>query len=325
MVVDRLRAQHDVLVLTSDERASEAPPERWIRRQLPLFVGASGDALAAPMLTRRAVRAVDRALGAFAPDLAFIWGAARVPKAAIRTIETAGVPLAFSILDYWFDRPYENDPFLRYLRGDQRGLRAVWSLVTRASSRFPSLRVELSGVTPAAVAWCSDMLREATSVSGTLELVLEQTIHLATTHESVLRDLARKPGKRNTILFVGRLTPEKGPDVALRALAVLTQEYGLDADLVLCGSAQPRMTEALGELARVLGIGDRIHMRGALGSQALAEQLSTAHALIVPSVWQEPFGLVCLEGALARVPVVASRSGAMTEVLLDEDHALFFP
>jgi glycosyltransferase involved in cell wall biosynthesis len=46
--------------------------------------------------------------------------------------------------------------------------------------------------------------------------------------------------------------------------------------------------------------------------------------LIVPSVWPEPFGLVAIEGAMARVPVVAADVGGISEGLHDEEHALLF-
>jgi glycosyltransferase involved in cell wall biosynthesis len=56
-----------------------------------------------------------------------------------------------------------------------------------------------------------------------------------------------------------------------------------------------------------------------------AEVLARAHALIVPSTWDEPFGYVMVEGALARVPLVASDVGGISEAMADESHALFFP
>ena len=62
---------------------------------------------------------------------------------------------------------------------------------------------------------------------------------------------------------------------------------------------------------------------GAWGT-ALAKVLAEAHAVVVPSVWEEPAGLVCVEAALARVPVVASRVGGIPELLRDEDEALLF-
>ena len=46
--------------------------------------------------------------------------------------------------------------------------------------------------------------------------------------------------------------------------------------------------------------------------------------MIVPSVWEEPFPLVTIEGALARVPLVASDVGGIGEGMHDEEHALLF-
>jgi glycosyltransferase involved in cell wall biosynthesis len=47
--------------------------------------------------------------------------------------------------------------------------------------------------------------------------------------------------------------------------------------------------------------------------------------MIVPSTWDEPFPLVTIEGALARVPLVASDVGGIGEGMHDEEHALLFP
>ena len=325
LVVDRLRGSHDVRVLTGDEHALDAPSQSWIWRRLPLFSAVSGDTLTAAWVTRSAIREVRRALDDFVPDLVFVWAGSRIPKGAIRVLETAAVPLVFSIHDHWFDRPYDRDPFTRYLSRGERGPRAVWSHLTRLCNRLPSLRVELGSKTAAAVCWNSEATRRLTSVSPTIEPLLTQTIYPATAHEAAFSTLRREPGTRTTIVFVGRVSPEKGPDVAVRALHVLSRDHGIDADLLLCGRPAAGIGRELDELARELGVSDRVRVLGALSSEALGDVLRSAHVLIAPSIWQEPFGLVCLEGALARVPVVASRSGGMTEILFDEQHALFFP
>jgi glycosyltransferase involved in cell wall biosynthesis len=52
--------------------------------------------------------------------------------------------------------------------------------------------------------------------------------------------------------------------------------------------------------------------------------LARASAMIVPSTWDEPFPLVTIEGALARVPLVASDVGGIGEGMHDEEHALLF-
>ena len=46
---------------------------------------------------------------------------------------------------------------------------------------------------------------------------------------------------------------------------------------------------------------------------------------MIPSVWEDPFPLVCVEGAMARVPMVASDIGGIPECLHDREHALLFP
>ena len=56
----------------------------------------------------------------------------------------------------------------------------------------------------------------------------------------------------------------------------------------------------------------------------LAVGLARAHAMIVPSMWEEPFPLVTIEGALARVPLVASDVGGIGEGMSHDEHALLF-
>ena len=77
-------------------------------------------------------------------------------------------------------------------------------------------------------------------------------------------------------------------------------------------------------LARELGVADQVELAGALEPAALARLLQRASALVVPTVTHEAFGRVCVEAALARVPVVASRLGGIPEALRDQEHALLF-
>ena len=324
LAVDRLRDCHAVTVLTSDVRADEVTREGWIRRSLPLFSGVAGDTLTAPWLTFRAIREVNRCVAAVAPDLVYIWAGARIPKGAIRVLETAGIPLAFSIHDYWCDRPYDHDPFTRYLTPGDSGIRGIWSRLIRLVNRLPGLRLELDSTRPAAICWNSEATRSGTALSPTLKPTLEQVIYPATVHERPFSALHRRPGKRVTILFIGRVSPEKGPEVALRALQRVIRDHGVDADLVVCGPITDATRRDLETLAWELGISNHLRLLGARPVDQLVELLEQAHVLLVPSVWAEPFGLTCLEGALARVPVVASRAGGMTEILSDEEHALFF-
>ncbi len=76
--------------------------------------------------------------------------------------------------------------------------------------------------------------------------------------------------------------------------------------------------------ATQLGVADALRWRGPLQPEAIASLLAQASAMIVPSTWDEPFPLVIIEGALARVPLVASDVGGVSEGMANEEHALLF-
>jgi glycosyltransferase involved in cell wall biosynthesis len=126
------------------------------------------------------------------------------------------------------------------------------------------------------------------------------------------------------IAFLGRVTPVKGVDVAIEALGRLEQAHGVLARLVVAGPEDGAYGAELRELAERVGVAERVEWLGQIDPERIAGVLGRAHALIVPSVWQEPFPLVTIEGALARVPLVASDVGGIGEGMHDEEHALLF-
>jgi glycosyltransferase involved in cell wall biosynthesis len=116
-----------------------------------------------------------------------------------------------------------------------------------------------------------------------------------------------------TVGCTARLVPEKGVDTLIRAVAAL----GPPVTLVVAGTGPLR--RSLEELARSLGIGESVVFIGWQDTRGVADYLSAIDALVVPSrpspVWQEQFGRVIVEAMGCEVPVVASASGAIPEVL----------
>jgi glycosyltransferase involved in cell wall biosynthesis len=121
--------------------------------------------------------------------------------------------------------------------------------------------------------------------------------------------------------YVGRLVPEKGVDVLLRALAALP------AECVLCAIGSGRGADELQALSEQLGVADRVRWLGRLGHDLLPRYLSTCDALVLPSrslpTWQEQYGAVLVEGMLCGTAVVGSSSGAIPEII--QDAGLIFP
>jgi D-inositol-3-phosphate glycosyltransferase len=120
-------------------------------------------------------------------------------------------------------------------------------------------------------------------------------------------DAGRVPGPPR-LLFVGRLQPLKGPDVAIRTLAEVRRTLPA-ARLRIVGGASGGTDLAgpseLEQLATELGVADAIDLEPALPQAALVERYREADVLLVPSR-SETFGLVALEAQACGTPVVAA-------------------
>jgi len=128
------------------------------------------------------------------------------------------------------------------------------------------------------------------------------------------RVLARDDEK--IVLYVGRLDREKGVDVLVRAFARVRD---VPAKLVVAGKG--KLEPGLRKLAADLGIADRTVFAGYLVGQVLSHAYRGANVLVVPSLY-EPFGIVALEGMVCGLPVVASSTGGLTEVVNDGETGL---
>lgn len=120
------------------------------------------------------------------------------------------------------------------------------------------------------------------------------------------------PSDRPLIAYGGRLEPEKGVDLLLRALANAGPALQ-DTTCEIIGDGR-----ALGELrslASGLGLADRVRFLGHLPWADAQARLARAWVQVVPSVWPEPFGLVTAEALMRGTPVIASPHGAASEMI----------
>jgi glycosyltransferase involved in cell wall biosynthesis len=322
--VERLRTRHEVRVLTTEFGGVASADS--VLRELEFLPQGKRSTLKAPMAAVRAASLTRDVLASFDPELVFIWNGVALPQAALRVIQESRVPVAFSIAEHWFGRLYASDPFTRYLLPDQRGLRKAWSRAVRPLNRHPALHLNLSLSLPASICWVSEALQHTVPVPPTVTPVVQRVNYTCIADPELWTSVERRPPTDPpTIAFVGRLEWEKGPEVAYRAVAALRDRHGVDARLVMAGRAEPAMRANLDRLADELRLAGRVEILGHLPQPAVVSALAEASAIVVPSLWQEPSGGICLEAALARVPVVASRSGGIPEGLLEEEHALYFP
>ena len=132
-------------------------------------------------------------------------------------------------------------------------------------------------------------------------------------------DPAGRPriGRRRRLLVVSRLVERKGIADTIRALP------GVEgAELVVAGGppadelASDPEAVRLAQLARRLGVADRVEMRGQVDRRLLPGLYRSAE-IVVCVPWYEPFGIVPLEAMACGVPVVASAVGGLADTVVD--------
>jgi D-inositol-3-phosphate glycosyltransferase len=119
------------------------------------------------------------------------------------------------------------------------------------------------------------------------------------------------PMDRRIVAFVGRIQPLKAPDVLVQALAALPSDA---IAAIVGGPSGPGLS--LVDLARSLGVLDRVHFLPPQTGERLADVYLAADLVAVPS-YNESFGLVALEAQACGTPVVAAAVGGLVTAVRD--------
>jgi glycosyltransferase involved in cell wall biosynthesis len=134
--------------------------------------------------------------------------------------------------------------------------------------------------------------------------------------------VCRPRGAPPSLLCVASLTPRKGQDVLLRALARLRH---LRWRLRLVGPERdPAFSRRLRRLARAFCLADRVSLAGALAPARLRREYRAADLFVLPS-HHEGFGMVVAEAAAYGLPIVASDAGAIAEASAGSRRRLVAP
>jgi glycosyltransferase involved in cell wall biosynthesis len=266
-------AGHDVRVL-----CGAGPGKRLagVHRELARFPAVPEPTLfaIARSLDRWNGAVLARHLRSFAP-LAVCWW--RLGELSMSLVARAGRPAVGVVCDPWMIDGPRRDPWAR-MTGAGPDLGAVrWLFASRALRD----RVQAAGV----------------AVDGPV-------VHPG------IDPIAAAPTRpwRGDLLYVGRLSPLKGSDVALRAVARLPE-------------ARLRVVGGGGRIAAA----DRVTVEAPKPHAEMAAIYAAADAVLFPSLWEEPFGLVPLEAMAAGRPVIATGTGGSAEYLRPDRNALVVP
>ncbi len=158
-----------------------------------------------------------------------------------------------------------------------------------------------------------------TTVSEFMLQLLKKNASYAADRMSLVYNGLPESDQRNShrfsvprLLCLGRLSREKGFDVALDAFAEIAIKHP-DVKLIIAGDGPDR--EGLMSKGLRLGLSNRVMFPGWIPPEEVSDLIGSATITLMPSRFNEPFGLVALQAAQQGCPVIAARVGGLPEVI----------
>lgn len=170
-----------------------------------------------------------------------------------------------------------------------------------AKSRFAWVRHNVECVVAV-----SEFVRKSILYSGDFQGVRLERIWNGT--PEVLEDTPMG----DSILFLGRLVPEKGLGFLLASIALVTQKHP-KVQLRVVGDGPFR--KSFENFASKLGLADNVSFFGWQTGETLSKHFKDSRMVVVPSAWKEPFGLTAIEGLMHSRPVIATDQGGLPEIV----------
>jgi glycosyltransferase involved in cell wall biosynthesis len=275
---------------------------------------------------RRGYRA---ALRRFRPDVLLICNPLGVLAPVIDDFvahsRETGAPVWAYVSEYWVGYWPAAHP-LAALMGQ---LLVSHRWVVRRAAQAASRLLSMAGAMPSPLPlidrylYCSDFIRSL-SLPNAVGVAGHQVVHWG------IPNLDRAPlvspthfesDGPLTILYAGQVIEQKGLLVLIRALARCTARHSL----VVIGDAATAYGQRCRDAAARLGVLDQIRFVGKKPNHEMLGLLSrSGQVLVVPSVWNEPFSIVLLEGMSVGLVVVASDTGGTGEAITDVETGFLF-
>jgi glycosyltransferase involved in cell wall biosynthesis len=204
-------------------------------------------------------------------------------------------------------------------RSASRGRRFASRMVTRAVPRIADL-----------VICCSDRVAAQFTPDARATVVRLYPPIDRSAPEVDAQEARRRfglPSDRPVVVSIGLLSPGRGQDVAIYALAQL-QEGSTPPALAIVGAPGDGPGDAsyakdLVDLAVSIGLASAVYFMGPVSD--IAAVLAAANVFVNPARYEEPFGRAAFEAIAHGVPVIVTRTGAQTELLQNDHSALVVP
>lgn len=314
---------HEVLVLTSGQEHSgargpqEGPVWRTLRSAPPAhFDRGRPPWQQFPLLLNyyrryhRPANAAElrRIVALTRPDIVYIWEITGIGvNSLLKALPGLAVPIVFHLGSYWL--LYARSPETEQVRLRMRWLKQ-WLIGSIAKPAYTSLIA------------VSKTVKEEYVRAGYEPESIEVIYNGIDSRFLTLPRVERSAGDAEQpmqLLFVGRLRVEKGLLVLLRALDLLVNEQASRPllHLNIFGTGDQVYVNELQAFLREKRLENIVTFHGRVSQDELIRQYDLSDIMLVPSLWQEPFGLVIAEAMARGLPVIASHVGGPAEILTD--------
>lgn len=140
-----------------------------------------------------------------------------------------------------------------------------------------------------------------------------QGIVLPNPYNEQVFEQTKSEKQEGSIVFLGRLVSDKGCSIVLDALSQLNRNTALKPYLTIVGDGPEK--DLLIQKTDDLGLQGQVRFAGTVVGRPLASLLQEQQIMVVPSAYQEPFGIVALEGIASSCFVIGSDTGGLPEAI----------
>ncbi len=328
-VCDRLKASgHDIHILTSDHKVVGRTeiPEQHVSRKLRIN-GMYGN----PWLPIQKLypqekynhQVLIQAIETVRPDLIHVWNMGGISKSLLLRIEQGNIPVVYDVSDHWIARSLRADVWLSWWTASGSFARSA----LRGFLTFSGIRGIISRAVPtdswdalrfSKIYFCSAFMRDLTASRG-WPVSHAEVIHCGI--ETTAFPVKQDHSCFETLLWVGRLSEDKDPLTAIRALAAARRDGLSQLTLDLYGHGDPDYVAMVDAEISSFGLTDCVFRKSAPAAE-MRKLYSQYDALLFTSNWGEPFALTPLEAMSSGLPVITSLDGGQPELARYEVNCL---
>lgn len=264
----------------------------------------------------------------FRPHIIFVWGMWNINH-SLAVFAEARCPgrVIYRFADFWPTLPSQHQDYWSargkhwFSRLPKRliGMLALKLLARDAPSPLPKFEHS----------YCVSLATRQTLLEAGIPIEHAKVIHTGIDVETFTKNrFSIRKNAENTkisILFVGRLAPEKGIETTIKAIRTLILGLGhKDIVLNIAGTGSKEYENFLKQMAYQDELSDTVCFLGRITTEGIPALYRESDILVVPSEWQEPLSRVLLEGMASGLAVISTPYGGTSEAIIDEENGLLF-